>query len=81
MIGAMAMMIIFQAMIIDKTRAARMMSFEDKDDAGKRIILTIMLKMIRKVVISETYIIKGKPADEDDDDDNDNDNDDDTMVR
>ena len=34
-----------------------------------------MLKMMRKVVISETYIIKGRPADEDDDDDNDDDGD------
>ena len=57
------------------------MSFEDKDDAGKRIILAIMLKMIRKVVISETYIIKGRPADEDDDDDDNDDNDDDGDVR
>ena len=42
-----------------------------------------MLKMTKKVVISETYIIKGRPADEDDDDDDneDNDNDDDGDVR
>ena len=36
-----------------------------------------MLKMMRKVAISEIYIIKGRPADEDDDDDDDNDNDND----
>ena len=42
-----------------------------------------MLKITKKVVISEIYIIKGRPADEDDDDDdnNDNDNDDDGDVR
>ena len=34
-----------------------------------------MLKITKKVVISEIYIIKGRPADEDDDDDNDNDDD------
>ena len=45
------------------------------------IILTIMLKMTKKVVISETYIIKGRPTGEDDDDDDDNDNDDDGDVR
>ena len=40
-----------------------------------------MLKMTKKVVISETYIFKGRPADEDDDDDDNDDNDDDGDVR